>query len=251
MWRRTPCGGGGRALRSHLCAVTALVPGTAPALRPRHVTPQVRCQKERKPPAIPDRCRAQVSARHGLPVKFLLSPHVPRESCLRESVTQPGLPSHCRLLCAPHCHHPVSLRVRWVLPSHPFSAAGSRCTPRSIQTWRPTGRLSVALRFSVRIWCPFALLPQSSQEQSRKHLERCLVNTDPVSSARLQGPLGTDGASFDFGSPALGIVPHRRLMFIERIKEMGLCELTLGHNFDMELIYMGKYVLNFQITSSY
>ena len=40
-------------------------------------------------------------------------------------------------------------------------------------------------------------------------------------------------------------------MFIERIKEMGLCELTLGHNLDIELIYMGKYVLNFQTTYSY
>lgn len=43
-------------------------------------------------------------------------------------------------------------------------------------------------------------------------------------------------------------MPHRHLMFIKRIKELDLCELTLGCNHDVELIIMGKYVLNFQIT---
>lgn len=38
-------------------------------------------------------------------------------------------------------------------------------------------------------------------------------------------------------------MPYIRLMFIEGIKEMGLCELTLDHNHDVELIFMGNYIL--------
>ena len=43
-------------------------------------------------------------------------------------------------------------------------------------------------------------------------------------------------------------MPHGILMFIEGIREMGLCELTLHHNHDVELIFMEKHILSFQIT---
>lgn len=54
-----------------------------------------------------------------------------------------------------------------------------------------------------------------------------------------------------YTSLTLCTVPHGCVLFIEGIKEIGLYELTLGLHRDIDPIFMGKYVLNFQITYSY
>lgn len=48
------------------------------------------------------------------------------------------------------------------------------------------------------------------------------VNVNLVSYTRAKAPLGIDGILFDFISLILGMVPHKILMFIEGIREMGL-----------------------------